>query len=331
MSYLEFKNPMLLLLLIPWGLMLFWFLFRKLYDREAAVAISSETVVRARRSIRAQTYRFLPVLRFAAILLLVIALSRPGKGIHYSSVRNLGVDIMISMDVSLSMLAEDFQPKNRLAVSKQVIKDFVARRKTDRIGMVVFAGEAYLQCPLTLDHDIIQDIAGEVDFESVHVDGTAIGDAVALATARMMDSKAKSKIILLVTDGMNNRGSIDPETAAKAAAEMGIKIYTVGIGKKGETVPYPTGFMGMRQQVILDVDEDSLRSIAEITGGKYFNATSSGVLWQNFKDIDRLEKSQVELKQYHEFYDRFQWFLVAAAALFFIEIILRSVVYRKVP
>ncbi|MBP7738760.1 MAG: VWA domain-containing protein [Spirochaetes bacterium] len=331
MTQLEFKNPMLLLLLIPWALMLFWFLFRKLYNREAAVAISSEEVVRARQSIRARTYRFLPALRFAALLLLILALSRPGKGVHYSSVKNLGVDIMITMDVSLSMLAEDFQPKNRLTVSKQVIKDFVARRKTDRIGMVVFAGEAYLQCPLTLEHQMIQDIAGEVDFESVHVDGTAIGDAIALATARMMDSKAKSRVILLVTDGMNNRGSIDPETAAKAAAEMGIKIYPVGIGKKGETVPYPSGIPMMKQQIMVDIDEDSLKNIAEITGGKYFNATSSGVMWQNFKDIDRLEKSQVELKQYHEFYDRFQWLLFAAAALFLAEIILRSVVYRKVP
>jgi Ca-activated chloride channel family protein len=165
----------------------------------------------------------------------------------------------------------------------------------------------------------------------VHVDGTAIGDAIALATARMMDSKSKSRIILLVTDGMNNRGSIDPETAAKAAAEMGIKIYTVGIGKKGVPVPYPTGFMGMTQKVILDMDEEALNKISEITGGKFFNATSSGVLWQNIKDIDKLEKSQVDLKQYHEFYDRFQWFLAAAAALFFLEILLRSVFYRKVP
>jgi Ca-activated chloride channel family protein len=311
--------------------MLFWFIFRRLYNREAAVAISSERIVRTRNSVRARTYRFLPALRFAAILLLIIAMARPGKGIHYSSVKNLGVDIMIAMDVSLSMLAEDFQPKNRITVSKQVIDDFVGRRKTDRIGMVVFAGEAYLQCPLTLEHQMIRDIVKEVDFESVHVDGTAIGDAIALATARMMESKAKSRVILLVTDGMNNRGSIDPETAAKAAAEMGIRIYAVGIGKKGEAVPYPAGFMGMTRNIILDMDEDTLKKIAEVTGGKFYNATSTGVLWQNIKDIDRLEKSQVELKQYHEFYDRFQWFLIAAAALFFIEILLRSVVYRKVP
>ena len=146
-----------------------------------------------------------------------------------------------------------------------------------------------------------------------------------------MDSKAKSRLILLVTDGRNNRGAIDPETAAKAAAEMGIRIYTVGIGKIGEPVPYPTGIPMMKQQVMLDMDEETLKKVAEITGGKYYNATSSGVLWQNIKDIDRLEKSQVEVKQYHEFYDRFQWLILAAVALFFIEILLRSVVYRKVP
>ncbi|HOD15318.1 MAG TPA: VWA domain-containing protein [Spirochaetota bacterium] len=331
MAYLEFKDPLLLLLLVPWAAMLAWYLFRQLYNREAAVAISSERIVRVRGSIRAATYRFLPALRFAALLLLIVALSRPGKGVDYSSIKNLGVDIMIAMDVSQSMRAEDFQPKNRLAVSKQVIGDFVERRTNDRLGMVIFAGEAYLQCPLTLEHGMISDLAGEVDFDSVHVDGTAIGDAIALSTARMMDSKAKSRLILLVTDGRNNRGAIDPETAAKAAAEMGIKVYTVGIGKIGEPVPYPTGIPMIKQQVMLDMDEETLQKVAEITGGRYYNATSSGVLWQNIKDIDRLEKSQVEIKQYHEFYDRFQWLIVAAVSLFFLEVLLRSVVYRKVP
>lgn len=331
MWHLEFKTPLLLLLLIPWALALAWYIFARVYDREAAVAVSSESVVRARRSIRAVTYRFLPVLRFLSILLIILALSRPGKGIHYSSINNRGIDIVVTMDVSGSMMAEDFQPKNRLTVEKQVIADFIKRRTADRVGLVVFAGEAYLQCPLTLEHRMITDIVDEVDFQTVHVDGTAIGDAIALATSRMMDSKAKSKVILLVTDGMNNRGQIDPDTAAKAAQELGIKIYTVGIGKKGEMVPYPTGLMGMTRMVQIDMDEESLRRIADTTGGKFYNATSSGVLWQNIKDIDRLEKTDVEVKQYHEFYDRFQWLLVAAMALFFVEVLLRSVVYRKIP
>ncbi len=331
MAYLEFKNPLLLLLLVPWAAALFWFLWGRLYAREAAVAISSESVVRARPTIRARTYRFLPALRFAAMLLLIVALARPGKGISYSSVKNLGIDIMVAMDVSLSMLAEDFQPKNRLVVSREVIKDFIARRGADRIGMVIFAGEAYLQCPLTLEHRMITDIVDEVDFDSVHVDGTAIGDAIALASARMMERTSRGRVILLVTDGMNNRGSIDPETAARAAAELGIKIYAVGIGKKGEPVPYPTGIPMVTRQVVIDIDDEMLTKVAELTGGKYYQATSSGVFWKYMKEIDRLEKTNVEIRRYHEFYDRFHWLLYAAMACFFAEVLLRSVVYRKVP
>lgn len=327
----EFKDPLFLLLLVPWAIALFWFLWRRLYRREAAVAVSSEAVVPRRRSFRADTYRWLWALRFASSLLLIIALARPGRGVDYTSLKNLGIDIMIAMDVSLSMLAEDFQPKNRITVAKQVIADFVKRRPTDRIGLVVFAGEAYLQCPLTIEHGMIADIVQDVSFETVHVDGTAIGDALAMAVARLAESKAKNRIVLLVTDGMNNRGSIDPETAAKMASDLGVKVYTVGIGKKGEPVPYPTGFMGMTRPVVMDMDEDSLREIARVTGGRFFQATSSGVLWENIRDIDRLEKSEVEVKRYHEFYDRFQWPLYAAIAVFLLEILLRSIVYRKVP
>ena len=328
---LEFKSPIMLGLLFPWLLVLFWFWFGRRYNRETAVAVSSSSIIRRRDTIRSVTYRFLPALRFASILFLIIALSRPGKGVSYSSIKNLGIDIMIAMDVSGSMRGEDFEPRNRLAVSKQVIRDFIAQRKSDRIGLVVYAGEPYLQCPLTLEHDMIDDIVNEVDFETVHAEGTAIGDALALSASRMIDSTAKSRIILLFTDGRHNTGQMDPETAAKAAREMGIKIYTVGIGTKGKPVPYPTGIPLVKQYMMEDLDDVSLQKIAGITGGKYYNATSSDVLWQNVADINKLEKSMVEMKQYHEFYDRFQWFLTAAMAVFSLEIILRSVVYRKVP
>ncbi len=331
MWHLEFKSPLMLLLLVPWAFMLFWFLFRKLYKREAAIAVSSSGIVSLRRSIRTITYRFLPGLRFAAILLLIIALSRPGKSVTYTSVQTLGIDIMIAMDLSGSMRGEDFEPRNRMEVSKQVIRDFIALRTSDRIGLVVYAGEAYLQCPLTLEHRMISDIVSEVDFYTVHADGTAIGDAIALAASRMIDSKSKSKIIVLITDGRNNTGQIDPDTAAKAAGELGIKIYTVGIGTKGKPVPYPTSVPFMKQYMMEDLDDDSLKRIAQETGGKYYNATSRGVFWQNIKDIDRLEKSQAATKQYYEFYDGFQWFLIAAAGLFLSEVLLRSLVYRKVP
>ncbi|HRZ27364.1 MAG TPA: VWA domain-containing protein [Spirochaetota bacterium] len=332
MTQLEFKNPLLLLLLAPYAALVLWYFYARVYRRDSAVALSSERVLTKRRSFRVATYRFLPALRFAAILLLLVAVARPGKGVHYTSVKNLGIDIVIALDVSGSMQGEDFQPKNRLAVAKQVVADFISKRKHDRIGMVVFAGEAYLQCPLTVEHDMLTDILQEVDFGTVATDGTAIGDALGLAASRMTDDKAKSRIILLLTDGMNNRGAIDPETAADACKEMGVKIYSVGIGKEGR-VPYPgPGGVFFGQRFLMNhFDETVLREISEKTGGKFYRAQSSGVLWENIHDIDRLEKTEVEVKVYHEFHDRFQYLLAAAMALFFIEIILRSAVYRKIP
>ncbi len=329
---LEFKNPEFLLLLIPWGLMVFYYYFRKLYQTESAIAISAERIVEKRQSIRVKTYRLLSPLRFLIILILILGLSRPGKGVDYSSVKNLGIDIMIALDVSDSMMGEDFQPRNRLEVAKKVIKDFIVRRESDRIGMVVFSGDAYLQCPLTIEHQMIVDLIADLDFDTVKEDGTAIGDALALALSRMMDRKSKSKIILLLTDGMNNRGIIDPETAAKACAEMGVKIYAVGIGKEGR-VSYPSrgGFFFGRRYLYNHFDATGLQEIAKITAGRFYRAKSSGILWENIKDIDRLEKSQAEIRVYHEFYDRFQYFLIVAISLFFSEIMLRSIFYRKLP
>jgi len=332
MGQIEFKNPLFLLLLVPYAAMVLWYLYRRYYNRESAFAASSESMVKRRDSFRSMTYRFIPALRFIAILLIILSLARPGKGIDYSSVKNLGIDIMIALDASGSMQGEDFQPQNRLAVAKQVIKDFIDKRKSDRLGMVVFAGEAYLQCPLTVERPMIQDIVDEIDFESVPVNGTAIGDAIALAASRMIDSKAKSKIILLLTDGMNNKGKIDPETAAKTAADLGIRIYCVGIGKDG-LVPYPNPhslFFGKRYEQN-QFDETALREIAKATGGKFYRATSGGVLWDNIRDIDRLERSEIETRQYHEFYDKFHLFLAAGISLFLLEVVLRAAVYRKIP
>ncbi|MBN1533118.1 MAG: VWA domain-containing protein [Spirochaetes bacterium] len=332
MGQIEFKNPLFLLLLVPYAAMAAWYLYGRLFNRESAFAASSERVLKRRDSFRSLTYRFLPILRFAAILLLILAVARPGRGIDYSSVKNLGIDIMIALDASGSMQGEDFQPNNRLAVAKQVIKDFVSKRKSDRVGMVVFAGEAYLQCPLTVERQMVMDITDEIDFDSVPVDGTAIGDALALATSRMLESKARSKIILLLTDGVNNKGKIDPDTAAKTAAEMGIKVYCVGIGSDG-LVPYPSpqGIFFGKNYLRNQFDETGLREIAKVTGGKFYRATSSGVLWENIRDIDRLERSEVEARVYHEFYDKFHLFLVAGIILFLLEVILRSAVYRKIP
>ena len=319
-------------MLIPYAGIIALYIFRKTGKRRAAIAVSSSEIVRRRESFRTRTYPYLDYLRFVSLFILIIALAAPGRGITYSSVKNSGIDIMIALDLSGSMRGEDFQPDNRLGVAKRVVNGFIQKRMNDRIGLVVFAGDAYLQCPLTVEHGIITDIVDELDFDSVDEDGTAIGDAVALAASRMMESTAKSRIVLLITDGMNNRGEIDPETAAKTCAQLGIKVYTVGIGKEG-LVPYPNpaGPMWPKEHVLNHFDEKSLKDIAGITGAKFYRAESGGVLWENIGDIDRLEKSEVDVRTWHEFYDRSGGFLIAGIALFFIEILLRSLVYRKIP
>jgi Ca-activated chloride channel family protein len=327
-----FQHPWALLLLVPVAIAAAYYAYGKLYRRGAAIAVSSEKVVGRNSSFRVATYRYLPVLRLVAAILLVIAIARPGRGVSSSSVRTMGVDIMIVLDVSGSMKGEDFKPKNRLSVAKDVIAEFIRRRANDRLGLVAFAGEAHFQCPLTLEHDMLGDIIAEIDFDTVREDGTAIGEALALAAARMIDSRAKSRLVLLLTDGMNNRGSIDPETAAAMCAEAGVKIYAVGIGKEGR-VPYPagTGFLFGRQYLYNHFDETMLRKISEETGGRFYRATSAGVLWDQVRDIDTLERSVIETRVYHDFHDGFYAFLLAAMIVFFVEIALRSVLYRKVP
>ena len=332
METFDFQNPFFLFLLIPYFLILFWFFYKKLYKQRASIAISSAALIKKRTSLRSKTYPYLIVLRFLSLLFLIIALARPGKSINLSSVKTYGIDIMIALDVSGSMQGEDFQPKNRLTVAKQVIKDFILKRTSDRLGLVIFAGEAFLQCPLSVEHEMITSLVDEIDFSSVENDGTAIGDALALAASRMLDSKSQNKIILLLTDGMNNKGSLDPETAAKACAEMGIKVYSVGIGKEGKVAyPNPGGFFSKKVYRMNHFDETTLKKISSETKGKFYRAQSSGILWKNINDIDKLEKSQIDLRIYHEFHDKFQILLLIAVALFFLEIILKSVFYRKIP
>jgi Ca-activated chloride channel family protein len=332
MGNLEFRFPWFLLLFIPYAGIISWYFYGKISRRRAALPVSSASIIKKSESFRTRTYGYVDYLRFASLFFLIIALAAPGRGVNYSSIKNTGIDIMIALDLSLSMQAKDFQPDNRLEVAKRVLGSFVQKRRSDRIGLVVFGVDSYLQSPLTVEHEIITDIVGELDFDSVDGRGTAIGDAIALAASRMIDSKAKSRIVLLITDGENNRGEIDPETAAKSCAEMGIKVYTVGIGKEGR-VPYPNpaGPMFPDQYVNSSFNVTELQKIADVTGAKFYRAESTGVFWENINDIDRLEKSEVDIRTWHEFYDRSGGFLIAGLALFFLEILLRSVVYRKVP
>ena len=332
MEHLGFKYPLFLLLLIPLFIHIYFFIFKGTGRRSSAIAVSSSEIQKKRESIKTKTYPYIGYLRIISLLLLILALAAPGKKIDYTSIKNQGLDIMIALDLSGSMRGEDFQPDNRLEVAKRVVSDFINKRQSDHIGLVVFAGDAYLQSPLTVDHEIIKDILSDLDFTSVDEDGTAIGDAIALSASRMMESKAKGKMILLITDGVNNRGEIDPETAAKTCSGLGIKVYTVGIGRDGD-VPYPNpaGPMFPKQYLRNQFNEESLKSTAETTGGAYFRAESTGLFTASMEQIDKLEKSEIDLKVYHEFDDRSGWILLAGISLFFIEILLRSLFYRKLP
>jgi len=332
MEQLGFKYPLFLLLLIPLLLYIFFYIYRGAGRRSSAVAVSSSDVIKRRESFKTKTYPYLIYPRLVSIFLLIVALAAPGRKIDYTSIKNQGLDIIIALDLSGSMTGEDFQPDNRLAVAKRVVSDFIGKRINDRIGLVVFAGDAYLQSPLTVDHDIIKEILSDIDFDSVEEDGTAIGDAIALAASRMMESKAKGKMVLLITDGVNNRGEIDPETAAKTCRELNIKIYAVGIGSEGK-VPYPNpmGPMFPKQYRLNQFDETALKKISDTTGGTYFRADSTGLFTASMEQIDKLEKSESELKVYHQFDDRSGWMLITGITLFLMEILLRSVFYRKLP
>jgi Ca-activated chloride channel family protein len=326
-----FKYPYFLLLLIPLFIYIYLYIFRGFGRGSISIPTPSSDILKKRESFKTKTYPYIIYLRLTAIFFLILALAAPGRNITYTSVKNYGIDIMIALDLSGSMSGEDFKP-NRLEAAKKVVLDFISKRRNDRIGVVVFAGDAYLQSPLTVDYEIIKEIIDDLDFDSVGEDGTAIGDAIALSSSRMMDSKAKSKLILLITDGVNNCGEIDPETAAEACADMNIKIYAVGIGEEGEVeYPNPLGSIFPKRRLFNQFDGKSLEKLSSITGGKYFRADSSGLFSASMEDIDKLEKSDSEIKIHNEFDDRSGWILILGISLFFIEIILRSIFYRKLP
>ncbi len=275
-------------------------------------------------------------LRVLAIILLVIALARPQSGKSHSKVTTEGIDIVLALDVSGSMLAEDFnlnrKRRNRLYVAKEVVKDFIEWRENDRIGMVVFAGAAYTQCPLTLDYDVLLQFLDKVEIGMVE-DGTAIGSAIGVSVSRLKSSKAKSKVVILLTDGRNNAGGIDPLTAAELAKTFGMKIYTVGAGTKG-LAPYPAkNLFGLKtyRSIQIDIDDETLTEIAKITGGKYFRATDTASLKEVYKQIDNLEKTKMEEAKYTEYSELFPYLLIPALGIFLFEIVLANTRFRRIP
>jgi len=289
-----------------------------------------------RTSWKIRLYKNLTVVRFFALCLVVFALARPRLPLAESKIEVDGIDIVLAIDSSTSMLAEDFKMgnrrKSRIEVVKEVVEEFVKGRSHDRIGVVAFAARAYTISPLTLDYSWLLQNLERVRTGMIE-DGTAIGSGIATALNRLRDTKAKSKVVVLLTDGRNNTGKISPRTAAEAAKALKVKVYTIGAGAQGP-VPYPAkDFFGntVYQRVQIDIDEESLREIASITDGKYFRATDTESLREIYKEIDRLEKTIIEEKGYQEYRELFPFFLIPGLFLVLMEIVLSNTILRKIP
>ena len=270
--------------------------------------------------------------RVIALSLLIIVLARPQLTSEWEERDVEGIDIMLATDVSTSMLAMDLQP-NRLEAAKEVAQDFIAGRPNDNIGLTIFAGESFTQCPLTIDHIALANMLCAVDCDiaakGIIADGTAIGMGIANSVSRLKDSKAVSKVIILLTDGINNRGEITPEASAEMAKEFGVRIYTIGVGTDKKEAPYPTPYGSMN--VPVEIDEKTLGNIAEATGGRYFRATDKQSLRDIYNEIDKLERTKLNVQQYQEYEELYQLFALLAILFLMIELLLRYTVLRRIP
>ena len=323
----EFAHPgfFWLLLLIP--ITVAWYIWRqrRLYGNMSVSAIKGF-------SLPAKT--LLPrfrhtgiVLRSLALIALIFALARPQSSLSWQNSTTEGIDIIIASDISGSMLAEDFKP-NRLEAGKAIAIDFIKNRPDDRIGLVIFSGESFTQCPLTIDHDVLINLYQDIKYGMIE-DGTAIGEGLATAVNRIKDSKAKSKVIILLTDGSNNMGSIPPLTAAEIAKQFGVRVYTVGIGTHGMApMPFQTPQGVVYQNMMVDIDEGTLTKIANTTGGKYFRATNNAKLKTIYETIDKLEKAKIDVTQYHKKTELFLPFVLIALFFLLLEFILKNTLFR---
>ncbi len=316
-----------LVLLVP---MIAWYIWRERHRQTTFRVPGFQPFQGMKTPWRAYLRHLLFLLRLLAVALLFIVMARPQSVNRWQKVSTEGIDIIIDLDISSSMLAQDFKP-NRLEAAKDVAIRFISGRPNDRIGLVVFSGESFTQCPLTTDHAVLINLFKEVKSGMIE-DGTAIGDGLATAVNRLKDSKAKSKVVILLTDGMNNAGEIAPLTAAEIAKTFGIRVYTIGVGTRG-TAPYPVQTpYGIRyQQMRVQIDEEVLRKIAEMTGGRYFRATNNRKLEEIYREIDKLEKSKIDVKQYSKREEEYLKFALAAALLLLLEWALGNTVLRKLP
>jgi Ca-activated chloride channel family protein len=332
---MEFANKeylFALLLIIPY--ILWYVMYRK--KTEPTMRMADTFAFRyAPRSWRIMLMQVLPILRIVVFVALVVALARPQTHNAWKDQTVEGIDIMMVMDVSTSMLAEDLRP-NRIEAAKNVASEFVSGRPNDNIGLTIFAGEAFTQCPMTTDHSsllsLLQNVRTDIAAQGLIEDGTAIGMGLANAVSRLKDSKAKSKVVILLTDGSNNRGDISPMTAAEIAKSLGVRVYTIGIGTTG-TARYPMNVGGATQyvNVPVEIDEQTLRSIASATDGDFYRAKNNKELNQIYKEIDKLEKSKLNVKQYSRRYEAYQTFALIAVIALLLELLMRITVFRRIP
>jgi Ca-activated chloride channel family protein len=327
---LTFKNPelfYLLLVLIP---MAAWYIFRQKRNTASIQVSSTESLFRAPKTIRHYLRHLVFVCQMIALAFFVVVLARPQSSSNWENVTTEGIDIIIALDISSSMLARDFSP-DRLEAAKNVAMEFISGRQHDRMGLVVFAGEAFTQCPLTTDRAVLMNLFKDLKSGLIE-DGTAIGNGLATAVSRIKDSEAVSRVVILLTDGENNRGEVAPLTAAEIAKTFGIRVYTVGVGTVG-TAPYPvqTPFGIELRDVEVKIDEGLLTEIATITGGRYFRATSNKKLEEIYREIDTLEKSKIDVQQFNRKSEEFIPYAILGALFLIIAVLLRTTVFRNIP
>ena len=332
---MTFANPsylVLLLLLIPYAV---WY-WRNYNKSTASLRVSStESYLKAGKSLRLRLIHLPFILRLLAITAAVVALARPQTSNQFTTKNVEGIDIMLAMDVSTSMLAEDLRP-NRIEAARQVAIEFIKGRPNDNIGLTLFAGEAYTQCPMTTNHAVLLNLLNgmRVDMAQRGLidDGTAIGMGIANAVTRLKDSKAKSKVVILLTDGTNNCGQISPNTAADIAQSFGIRVYTIGVGTNG-TARYPMSVGGHIQylNIPVEIDSKTLASIASKTNGEFYRATNTEKLHEVYAQIDQLEKTKMKVQQYSKRYESYQRFALLAVLLLLLELLLRNTLLRRIP
>ena len=323
---------LLLLLLIPY--ILWYFLYRK--KNEPTMRMSDTRVYQfAPRSLRVRLIHLPMVLRCVSYALIVCAMARPQTHNSWDNRTVEGIDIMLAMDVSTSMLAEDLKP-NRIEAAKSVAHEFISGRPDDNIGLTIFAGEAFTQCPMTTDHGsllrLLQDTRTDIASRGLIEDGTAVGMGLANAVSRLKDSKTKSKVVILLTDGSNNMGDISPMTAAEIAKSLGIRVYTIGVGTN-KVAPYPMPVAGGVQyvNVPVEIDTETLKSIARTTDGNFYRATNNAELKKIYQDIDKLEKTKLNVTHFAKRYEAYQPFAIAALLVLLMEVLLRLTWLRRIP